>query len=195
MVVSFRLVFCLGNKLWNQSVSRNGSRWLGFLIKNQNSRIIAYNIWVLLETFEREGQSPDHGEGIWGQSHTQQLGSNWEVQQGILVWHFTVYGTRSKPDYFYSSAASWSPFYRFGNWGLGFQVAVVVKNPPTNAGDGCKRLRFGPESSSLVRKIPWSRKWQPSPVFLPRESHGPRRWAIVRGVAKTQTCTNPGSEG
>ena len=74
---------------------------------------------------------------------------------------------------------------------MGFQVALVVKNPPTNAGDGCKRLRFGP----WVRKIPWSRKWQPSPVFLPRESHGPRRWAIVHGVAKNQTRTNPGSEG
>ena len=25
-----------------------------------------------------------------------------------------------------------------------------------------------------VRKIPWKRKWQPAPVFLPRESHGQR---------------------
>ena len=25
-----------------------------------------------------------------------------------------------------------------------------------------------------VRKIPWSRKWQPPPVFLPGESHGQR---------------------
>ena len=25
-----------------------------------------------------------------------------------------------------------------------------------------------------VRKIPWSRKWQPTPVFLPGESHGQR---------------------
>ena len=25
---------------------------------------------------------------------------------------------------------------------------------------------------SLVRKMPWRRKWQPTPVFLPRESHG-----------------------
>ena len=25
---------------------------------------------------------------------------------------------------------------------------------------------------SLVRKIPWRRKWQPTPVFLPGESHG-----------------------
>ena len=27
---------------------------------------------------------------------------------------------------------------------------------------------------SIVRKIPWSRKWQPTPVFLPGKSHGQR---------------------
>ena len=27
---------------------------------------------------------------------------------------------------------------------------------------------------SWVRKIPWRRKWQPAPVFLPEESHGQR---------------------
>ena len=37
------------------------------------------------------------------------------------------------------------------------QVALVVKNLPANAG-----------------KIPWRRKWQPTPVFLPGESHGQR---------------------
>ena len=34
----------------------------------------------------------------------------------------------------------------------------------------CKRCRFDP----WVRKIPWRRKWQPTPVFLPGESHGQR---------------------
>ena len=26
----------------------------------------------------------------------------------------------------------------------------------------------------MVRKIPWRRKWQPTPVVLPRNSHGQR---------------------
>ena len=30
---------------------------------------------------------------------------------------------------------------------------------------------------SLVRKIPWNRKWQPTPVFLPGESHGQKSLA------------------
>ena len=33
-----------------------------------------------------------------------------------------------------------------------------------------RRLRFYP----WVGKIPWRRKWQPTPVFLPGESHGRR---------------------
>ena len=33
-----------------------------------------------------------------------------------------------------------------------------------------RRCMFDP----WVRKIPWRRKWQPTPVFLPGESHGQR---------------------
>ena len=34
----------------------------------------------------------------------------------------------------------------------------------------CRRCGFNP----WVGKIPWRRKWQPPPVFLPGESHGQR---------------------
>ena len=37
----------------------------------------------------------------------------------------------------------------------------------------CKRLRFDP----WVRKIPWKRKWQPTPVFLAGEFDGQRSLA------------------
>ena len=37
----------------------------------------------------------------------------------------------------------------------------------------CRRPRFDP----WVRKIPWRRKWQPTPVFWPGESHGQRSLA------------------
>ena len=47
------------------------------------------------------------------------------------------------------------------------QVVLVVKNMPANAGD---RHRFDP----WVWKIPWRRKWQPTPVLLPGKSHGQR---------------------
>ena len=45
------------------------------------------------------------------------------------------------------------------------------RNLPANAGD-----ERG-EVSIPVRKIPWRRAWQPTPAFLPRESHGRRSLA------------------
>ena len=39
----------------------------------------------------------------------------------------------------------------------------MVKNLPANAGD-----------TGGVGSIPWRRKWQPTPVFLPGKSHGQR---------------------
>ena len=36
-----------------------------------------------------------------------------------------------------------------------------------------KRLWFNP----WVRKIPWNRKWQPIPIFLPGKFHGQRSLA------------------
>ena len=37
----------------------------------------------------------------------------------------------------------------------------------------CRRPRFNP----WVGKIPWRRKWQPTPVFLPERSYGERSLA------------------
>ena len=51
---------------------------------------------------------------------------------------------------------------------MGFPGDSVVENPPFSAGclvDG------------WVGKILWRRKWQPTPVFLPGESHGQRSLA------------------
>ena len=45
-----------------------------------------------------------------------------------------------------------------------------------------------PGSDPWVGKIPWRRKWQPTPVFLPRKFHGQRsQWATVHRVAKSRT--------
>ena len=48
----------------------------------------------------------------------------------------------------------------------GFQVALVVKNLPVNAGDARD------EGLIPVWKIPWGRKWQPTPVIFPERFHG-----------------------
>ena len=33
-------------------------------------------------------------------------------------------------------------------------------------------------------EVPWSRKWQPTPVFLPGESHRGAWWATVHGITR-----------
>ena len=48
---------------------------------------------------------------------------------------------------------------------LGFPGGSVIKNPPA---------RQEPWIQSLGPEDPWGRKWQPTPVFLPRKSHGQR---------------------
>ena len=48
----------------------------------------------------------------------------------------------------------------------GFPGGSVVKESTCQ----CKRHRFNP----WVGKIPWRRKWQPTPAFLPGKSHGQR---------------------
>ena len=54
---------------------------------------------------------------------------------------------------------------------MGFPGGSVVKNPP--AMQETQETRFNP----WVSKIPWKRKWQPTPVFLPGKSHGQRSLA------------------
>ena len=54
-------------------------------------------------------------------------------------------------------------------------VALVVKNPPANAGDAR-------DASSIPGsgKSSWRRKWQSTPVFLPGESH---EWRNLAGYS------------
>ena len=72
------------------------------------------------------------------------------------------------PDFVLTDPSLWNAFPFFLYLLL---LVLVVKNPPANAGD--MRLRFAP----WVEKIPWKRAWQPTPVFLPGESHG--QWSLV----------------
>ena len=52
----------------------------------------------------------------------------------------------------------------------GFLWWLSGKESTCSAWDAGERSRFDP----WVRKIPWRRKWQPTPVLLPETSHGQR---------------------
>ena len=51
----------------------------------------------------------------------------------------------------------------------------------------CRRHRFHP----WVRKLPWRRKCQPTPVFLPGESHGQRSLVGYRPGGHKESATVP----
>ena len=60
---------------------------------------------------------------------------------------------------------------------MGFPGGSVVKNPPA-------------VQVTWVGKIPWSRKWQPTPVFLPGNSMDRGAWqAVVHGIAEEWDMT------
>ena len=71
-----------------------------------------------------------------------------------------------KPQYLFRKICSLGvlkcPFFRVS------LVAQTVKNLPA---------MWRPGFNSWVRKIPWRRNWQPTPVFLPGESNGRRSLA------------------
>ena len=61
------------------------------------------------------------------------------------------------------------------------QVAVAIENLPAQ----CKRYKthvFG----TCIGKIPWRRKCQPAPVFLPGESQGRRSLVGCRLWGRTE---------
>ena len=69
-------------------------------------------------------------------------------------------------------------------------MVSLGKNLHASVGD--MRLGFDP----WVRKIPWRRTWQPTPVFLPGESHGQRSlvnyspWGCKESDMTEQACVN-----
>ena len=76
----------------------------------------------------------------------------------------------------------------FARYGIGLPRCLSGKESTCQ----CRRFRrlgFDP----CVRKIPWRRKWQPTPVFLPEESHGQRSlegYSPWGGKEQTQLSTH-----
>ena len=91
--------------------------------------------------------------------HTKSLdfGTKCETLPHISVWTGHVSGIRCV-----DVLGQWLPCYTDLR-GAGLPRWLSGKAPTCQ----CRR----------VRKIPWRRKWQPAPVFLPRKSHGQRSLA------------------
>ena len=64
----------------------------------------------------------------------------------------------------------------------------MVKNLP--AMQEMQETQFNP----LVKKIPWRRKWEPTPVFLPEKFHGQRSLASYGPWGHEESDTTEATE-
>ena len=69
---------------------------------------------------------------------------------------------------------------------MGFPGGSDSKESPCDVGD---------LGSTRVGKIPWRQSWQPTPVFLPGESHGQRCRAGCRPRGRTELDTTEVTKG
>ena len=84
----------------------------------------------------------------------------------ILLFFLPPISHRGLPHF-----VSWVLWYSSHNsQGLGFPGGPFGKESACSLGER-------PTFDLWVRKIPWRREWQPTPVFLPGESHRQRRFA------------------
>ena len=138
--------------------------------------------WMPILQRQQENNCPPWGPSnaclaTWGEawnstihhSHLWTIGERSKCNTCCSAWHQENYHSSITLCGFVSSKQ------------VASQLALVVKNPPPSARE--MRLGFSPQ----VGKIPWRRAWQPTPVFLPGESHRQRRWATVHGVTKSWT--------
>ena len=152
---------------------------------------------------ESQGPGSLVGCRLWGRTESDTTEATWQQQ----VW----FGSRqpvsgSGGDLCHSPwtdrmalSTSWGPFFSLDWLSLfpGRQLGFPCSSPQWRICLQCRRHGF----DSWVGKIPWRRKWQPTPVFLPGESHGQGAWQVtVDGVARvghnwaTKHGTAPGGQ-
>ena len=96
------------------------------------------------------------------------------IKAYLEAWHAAVHGvTKSRTWLSDWTELIWNQ--RWHPWWLSSKESAFQ----------CKRYGFNP----WVGKIPWRRKWQPTPVFLPGKSHGQRSLVgcSPRGLKRVKT--------
>jgi len=105
---------------------------------------------------EEKGTTEDEMVG-W---HHWLNGHEFELAMDRKAWRTAVHGV--------TKSWTWLSNWTGLNWTYPQLASLVAQRGSICL--QCGRPRFDP----WIRKIPWRRKWQPTPVFLPEESHGQR---------------------
>ena len=91
------------------------------------------------------------------------LGKLQEIVKNREAWHAAVHGVAKNWTWLSDwTELSWTRWIGLLWWLTGKEASCQCRRH--------RRRRFDP----WVRKIPWSRKWQSTPVFLPGKFHGQR---------------------
>ena len=141
-------------------------------------------------TWEAQGsnQSPKKGEE---KDNTRQISTLWSQKQNFLRNSLMPYWLEMYHIDIFSCRGGWNAglSFRVGQGTANKSRVLVIRNMsgaiheasqvaqwnplPMQETQRCMRHRFDP----WLRKIPWRRAWQSTPVFLPGESHGQRSLA------------------
>ena len=109
---------------------------------------------------------------------SQRVRHNWATKHNTVLWNYVVntQSLASKDPVLQSPMLLW--FKNFYNLALmSTEMRGLCCTRPllwwlSGEETACQWRRHG--FDHWVRKIPWRRKWQPIPVFLPGKSHGER---------------------
>ena len=140
-----------------------------FLTQRTNLRLLHWQADSLPLSHQGSPAITTAAHKSWINNHTLL-----SLDADLVCW---LYNLKCLIDYFIALGFVYIIFFpliRLKFLGAGNYVFYQL---PANAGDireAIRRHGFHP----WVRKIPWRRAWQPTPVFLPGESHGQR--SLVR---------------
>ena len=105
----------------------------------------------------------------------QRVGHDWATEMNWR-WHFKFYLRKIlKNSTKYPNLKFWERVEHISFWVLINSAFCLLRGFPS--GSDCKSVCLQwrrPRFDHWVGKIPWRRKWQPTPVFLPGKSHGLR---------------------
>ena len=115
----------------------------------------------------------------------------------LLIAHLLLITTTKNPPNCVGPALIWNPVYHMSNISHIFVIYYITILGlcmwHSDKESACQRRRQKRQVWSLGQEVPWSRKWLPTPGFLPGKSHGQKSLVDmdmdrrVHGAPKSRT--------